>query len=329
MIMGDYLSNLVARSFALGEVVQLRPISLFEPTPVPDLPVFEEPGALEIDEEPVPESPNYETPLPAHDPPEQHSLSPRSIINEENESLETLNSPLPTPTQMEEQVFPRDLPTSQSAPISAPRSSSMAKPPRDRSMAQPLRSLLVMPTEDIDPSFEPVIRQGGGEHDAISSGTTETIRGETNEDPVSPPKERKSRPGLKPILPHTVVSSIRAPFTDLEDGHPVAVTPPLAVEREERSFPQPTASRPGDLIPLASTPFVIQPLVKPYEEPPSQDLARPAEMPNAMPTIHVTIGRVEVRATPPPSPLKKEQPNRTPVMSLDEYLHQRAQESRR
>jgi hypothetical protein len=48
-----------------------------------------------------------------------------------------------------------------------------------------------------------------------------------------------------------------------------------------------------------------------------------------MPTIHVTIGRVEVRATPPPSPLKKEQPNRTPVMSLDEYLHQRAQESRR
>lgn len=41
------------------------------------------------------------------------------------------------------------------------------------------------------------------------------------------------------------------------------------------------------------------------------------------PTIHVTIGRVEVRATPPPAPSQKKGPSKPAVMSLDEYLRQR------
>jgi hypothetical protein len=48
---------------------------------------------------------------------------------------------------------------------------------------------------------------------------------------------------------------------------------------------------------------------------------------SAAPTIQVTIGRIEVRATPPPPlpPMQSQAQDTTPpVMSLDQYLHQRA-----
>jgi hypothetical protein len=38
----------------------------------------------------------------------------------------------------------------------------------------------------------------------------------------------------------------------------------------------------------------------------------------------VTIGRVEVRATPPGRTAAKRQPAKAPVMSLDDYLRQRS-----
>ena len=55
------------------------------------------------------------------------------------------------------------------------------------------------------------------------------------------------------------------------------------------------------------------------------DLTPPAAPP---PTIHVTIGRIEVRATPPAAPPRKTtaQP---PVMSLEDYMRQRAEGGRR
>jgi hypothetical protein len=37
----------------------------------------------------------------------------------------------------------------------------------------------------------------------------------------------------------------------------------------------------------------------------------------------VTIGRVEVRATPTPAPLPKKGPAQPAMMTLDEYLRQR------
>lgn len=49
----------------------------------------------------------------------------------------------------------------------------------------------------------------------------------------------------------------------------------------------------------------------------------------AEPTIQVTIGRIEVRATPPtPSPTKQPQ-SKQPVMSLDDYLRQRSHRDER
>jgi hypothetical protein len=46
------------------------------------------------------------------------------------------------------------------------------------------------------------------------------------------------------------------------------------------------------------------------------------------PTIQVTIGRIEVRATPPPAaPARKEQ--KSAVMTLEEYLRQRSRRGER
>jgi len=50
----------------------------------------------------------------------------------------------------------------------------------------------------------------------------------------------------------------------------------------------------------------------------TQELSTPA------PTIQVTIGRIEVRATPPPAPHSQPKRSGPPVMGLEEYLNQRA-----
>jgi len=42
------------------------------------------------------------------------------------------------------------------------------------------------------------------------------------------------------------------------------------------------------------------------------------------PTIHVTIGRIDVRAVAPTAPTHRRERDASPVMSLDEYLRTRA-----
>jgi hypothetical protein len=55
----------------------------------------------------------------------------------------------------------------------------------------------------------------------------------------------------------------------------------------------------------------------------SGPLAFSAQVPPPVPTIHVTIGRVEVRATVPAAPASKPRPA-PQTMSLDDYLRQRS-----
>lgn len=74
--------------------------------------------------------------------------------------------------------------------------------------------------------------------------------------------------------------------------------------------PPPQAPR-STVLPRIAEPRVIPP---PREDPRS-----------APPAIHVTIGRVEVRATAPAAPPvpQKSKPSRAPKLSLDDYLRQR------
>ena len=69
---------------------------------------------------------------------------------------------------------------------------------------------------------------------------------------------------------------------------------------------------------------ILQPQVTLYYEPPASAPPEAPARPEPAPTIQVTIGRIEVRATPPPAPPPQRQRSASPVMSLDEYLRQRA-----
>jgi hypothetical protein len=49
--------------------------------------------------------------------------------------------------------------------------------------------------------------------------------------------------------------------------------------------------------------------------------ASPEEAPeDSAPSIHITIGRIEVRAVAPPQPARRAQRRVTPKLSLDDYL---------
>jgi hypothetical protein len=57
----------------------------------------------------------------------------------------------------------------------------------------------------------------------------------------------------------------------------------------------------------------------------NQEVAQSTQESSApVPTIQVTIGRIEVRATPPPAPHSQPKRSGPPVMGLEEYLSQRA-----
>jgi hypothetical protein len=63
----------------------------------------------------------------------------------------------------------------------------------------------------------------------------------------------------------------------------------------------------------------------PYNQGNQHDVAPVTQEPSApVPTIQVTIGRIEVRAAPPPAPRAQPQRSGPPVMGLEEYLKQRA-----
>ncbi len=88
-----------------------------------------------------------------------------------------------------------------------------------------------------------------------------------------------------------------------------------------RSVTEPFFHRKTDLVPI----FDVAPMpgrekFKAFAETTALQFA--AERVTEMPTIQVTIGRVEIRATVASTPTRKA-PVKSPAMSLDEYLRQR------
>lgn len=71
---------------------------------------------------------------------------------------------------------------------------------------------------------------------------------------------------------------------------------------------------------------LVQPEIRPLAErptPPSGAASLPPPAPSG-PTVHVTIGRLEVRALPPPTPGRSPRPAEpSPPVKLDDYLRQR------
>ena len=279
--MGDFLSNLVARSFGLGEVVQPRPVSLFEPTPGPGMPIIEEPGSPENREEPTPEA-SVESFFLRHDLAGQQSPLPQPSVREENGRLEREDPPTPVSNQKKRRMATNDLPPPQPAPVPTHQSTPVTRPMSDHS------------------PFEPIIQKGISEQESYSI--------------------------LEPVFLPPVAPAMEAFHREIVGSHPeIEIAPPVN-GHEKRSHPKPEDSNAGSQ--PGSTMRAVQPQITTHEEPPHWQ-AEPVEPPKTAPTIHVTIGRLDVRATPPPSPPQKEKRSRALVMSLEEYLRQRAQGSGR
>ena len=130
--------------------------------------------------------------------------------------------------------------------------------------------------------------------------------------------QRESRSPLEPLGQQIVVQQTLTPVALLEKQRP----------RRDRA-----EDEPGSLSPLVAPlsfdeparPAIVvaQPRVRPAQRVEPAMLASAEPAPRPTPTINVTIGRIEVRATSPPAPTPKKQRPRPPVMSLDDYLHQR------
>lgn len=265
--MGDFLGQLLARSFDQTEVIRPRRTGLFEPSqPARDLPW--------PDEEPTDSA--APAPLPAAPPSGRLALEPQHM-------------PRSAPPEAAAPLRLRPRPeTPASQPASAPHSkqpSVVNEPPATAAAA--LRPPPVQPQ------------------------------------PTSPPPREQVRDASR--APTVVEQTLLQPVVEriTETSRQAATPPRTATPTSPPEMPDARAA--ADVLrpaPQVEASGVVQsPVVRA-----GRQAATPT--PAASPTIHVTIGRVEVRASSPAEPARRTRPQ-PPVMSLDEYLEQRGSGGRR
>jgi hypothetical protein len=297
--MSDYLGNLIARTVSPAVAVRPQLPSLFEPAP----------AAREAKSEPEFEQENFVEQLPVTQPSETLAPIPLSI---------------PTPRQSvfrePEQTVPE---------ISRPR--KILGTSQESERARPPTSILHQSTPR-EPS-------------RIFSRKRD---GKPSPEP-DPPVQPRTFPWAAPTLREDKPSNstrrrsdvIKSPLPD------VIASPPHEVSAREETGPsQPSvASKPAVVrepreheLPTRSEVQAILPMIRPERELPARSGVQPvvskirslppiAPLPPAsatvLPAINVTIGRVEVRAVPPPAQQRRK-PKAAAVLSLEEYLRQRA-----
>jgi hypothetical protein len=292
--MSDYLSNLVDRSLDRADVIQPRLPSLFEPaqgigSPITGLWQQPEPTA-EIIEQSVPEVGN---PYPV-----TRKSSPiarifdRVMARRSAESLINPNLPSLSSQTTEIEV---------SQPLFRPQPESAQVGSVDRPDE---------PTSVPGSTFHPLSWQPQILDRQIAAGNVSIEQPEISTQPIldrEQPIERSiNNPDRSPKLNPTDIS-VQNPIDRIElSPLPTDLTPsqnpPLLGQMMERT----TMEQIRSVIPAIQPEVVSNPLPAP------------------VPTIQVTIGRIEVRATTAPAtPAVTTARSKPPVMSLDEYLHQR------
>lgn len=326
--MGDYLDDLVARSLGLADVVQPRPVSLFEPPAVTGWPDADRLSGLEMaDGEQSPgEGPSdlpsttrppvgypmvslvpvispRRSPEPGQHPPGGFSAVADWRPGQRSDQPHALTPVDSRPTQVERQVSSDRAGPDPAEPTPAPMAGPPAEPGRARpsagSTSQPRgpgwpKSRLATPRDEAKdaPGRNPAQTQ---------SEIQNAAQGETLGETLSfTGKKRGRRRALEPVVQRVTVERLAAP-----------AAPPS---------PSTTESSPTPAMPA---PVVTRPRVRSYVEATAPAPVQSTATPEPEPTIQVTIGRVEVRATPPPAPAPRKERSAPPVMSLDEYLRQR------
>jgi hypothetical protein len=289
--MGNFLSNLARRSFTPGGGIRPRPASLFESAGVV-------PGAWENPAEDL--APIEAALLPGA---EAETIAPP----EEPEGLSLL--------------LPR--PKNRKSPVRIADSSSE----HDSSLRNTLKA------EPAPPSSE----KGSGRQRLSPGPPTQTMVSVKSE--LNTPQVAGLESHATAIMSGRTVAGAPAPFpaTVRRDDHrPIenersAPLPPGASMVAEVAAPERPQTRSGlDVIPLSTNVVNRNSTAGPPMTPSVVRARKPSNRkigdshPEAEPAIHVTIGRVEVRAEVGGHLPSRADRAPSPVMSLDEYLRRRA-----
>lgn len=295
--MSDYLGNLAARSLAsetAPPAVRPRPASHFEPPAPGAAPLWSE-AAAAADAGFVEEAVEVAVPPPARSRPRRPRRSRPSSEGPVPSDPRVLDPPLPTRGGRRRTTETGTLPRAGS-PL--PASESLERPdepPGERPAAKPDRAA------DADGRARPRLSAvRGDEPAAFRAGALTTLARlvppAEAEQPAAVLRVRRADPLQRP--PEARAPEVRRHGARERDGSPPAVA--------DGGGPHPAPLRP--LLPAADRRAVS---------------ARP-EPAVAEPVVHVTIGRIEVRAAPAPRPPARERHAARPPVDLDEYLQQRS-----
>jgi len=288
--MSDFLSHLVARSLGVthsagqAETVQPRPISRFDPAA----------QGLTVPE-PL-EDQAAELPAVSQSPRNEPPRAPLRYFDDRPATMTALAPPSPIAP-----LPPREPMTVRA--IEPPRDERVIVPP-----APPTPALLKESTAPAD---------GSAPHTMTSSHIVERLMRE-------PVVERDTVAARETVIERTIERELATPHEPLPRPAPGALhaqTPqPAAPQRADERFDPVVQPR----VTVAPSVAVVQPRVSVAPPASSRIAASQPEAAHheATPTIHVTIGRIEVRAAPPAASVKRSRPA-SAGMSLEEYLRSR------
>ena len=291
--MNDYLANLITRSLSQEEVILPRPSSLYETAvPTTDVTPLEEESI--VDAQPKAAAPAPPTPVAAW-PTVEPTPEPGPVKHAPEIQQTPITPQIPPLLSWLEQLktFTQQ-PSATARPIN---------PIEDESNIRPTpKAVLSQPSPTITTPHKPV--------------------------PTAAPEPPKAKSQVEP-KPQEIIERQFSTTKLVERVEQTPVISETITEREKVPAAMPTSSA----TPSKTDRQPVQPAqqkiivaeTRPYQPSiptaPTREQAEPTP-----PAIHVTIGRVEVRATKPPPavPTRRSRHTNSTVMSLDDYLRQRA-----
>lgn len=304
--MPDFFTRLAERTLGLANTIQ------------PVLPSRFAPGApgidagMEVEQEQTIEA---STPQPS----QQARSTPRSIdapVEEQRTPAQPQQNRQSAPRAVVHQPDQAPAPTvERAAPAQPRRDPAPADRPSHTAPPAETSHLIERHAESAQPTVRSSAPAARSDAQRFAPTAHQEERPRLVDAPAPSLRSSEQRPPLERQTLSTEPSSQTLPTSEQHDpGEPRATLLPLADDRQV-----PHAQRCD-----STAPTERPELVEREQNPPrAADTPRTIEPAAAQagPQIHVSIGRIEVRAvTPPPAPPSKPTPAPTPRMSLDDYL---------
>lgn len=298
--MSDYLSNLVARSINQFETVQPRLPSLFEPM------------------QEISMAPTYDE-LESEQPAENFLLTPSPKVTRNSQfSNSDRRHEEPPPEEVESPSYPRSPSRTASLPVQQQMATKYdLLPSTENVFTNPTSIPFVQSPEPVTPA--PIAPTNSVVN--IPKTTTKPLKQNISEPLVIKQTINENTVTKQIILPEKPFTGLQPKIQILNQEKPYA--PNFESASDVNKIPSNTERYlEAREIPTPQTQVVvvspqITPVTKSFErETEERQTAQPA------PTIQVTIGRIEIKATYPTTPSTQSRPKPS-VMSLDEYLRQR------